>query len=95
MISVELTRVTDAKVRPVDPTLTDKSLVVMPTLKSRPVTVMFGPNALGAIVVELAIVLAGAGTPMLTALLADIGASPKAEVLAWTVTVPESAVPER
>ena len=95
MICVELWRVTDAKVRPVEPTLTAKSLVKGLFLKSSPVTVIVGSTALGAIVVELAIVLAGAGTPTLTVLLADVGASPKAEVLAWTVTVPESAVPER
>ena len=91
--SVELTRVTVAKVKPVVPTPTVKSLVAIPVLKSTPVTVIDGLPAPAAIIELLAIVLAGAGTPMLIVLLASAGGTAKADVFAWTVIVPAEAVP--
>ena len=89
---MELARETEAKVRPVAATLTVKSLVDNPDLKSTPVTVNVGLFAPLETVEDVAIVF-GAVTKTLTLLLAADGAIANAEVFAWTLIVPAVAVP--
>ena len=80
--SVELPRARTAKVRPVVPTFTARSLVAIPLLKSTPVITKVGFEAPFVIVAELTVIDFGAVTETLIELLAAAGATVKAEVAA-------------
>ena len=82
VIAVELSRDTVPNVNPVVPTPTVRSEAAIPDLKSTPVIIIDGVAAPFAIVEVVAIVLLAAGTVTVTILLASLGATVKAEVLA-------------